>query len=406
MQVFVSHAPSDRDIAAGLRADLAQLGRQVSLDRGEPVGPRWWETVLQRVRRCDLFILVASPDAVRSPGCLTALRYAVSLRKPLLVLSAGQTPLPPEANGAPRFDPDGLSITERIPKLRGVLLSLPTAPPLPDPLPPDPAVPYLDPLRERLDEARLEPSEIRELLRQLRLRLRDEHERAAVWGLLVRMRTRTDLPQPVASEIEKVLAPGWQPDPERRVEKRYWDGQAWTTLVRHEGREFNERRVPPPEATWSGDPSPARPRAAAAAAAPMTSVAPAPVRTRRQVSAPRVSRKRLMAAGGGVVVVVVAIVVGVSLFGGASGDPTATARKFVDAVNVSDIKALEQVTCERDRDQASVLFLQSGLRLTLERVDDSADPPTFTVLATDAGASTIRRTYPVVEESGQWLVCQ
>ncbi|WP_026424083.1 toll/interleukin-1 receptor domain-containing protein [Actinokineospora inagensis] len=400
MQVFVSHAPSDRDVAAALRADLAQLGRQVALDRGEPTGAHWWDGVLHRVRRCDVFILVTSPAAVRSPGCLATLRYARALRRPVLLVSAAATGLPPEAETAPLFEPSGLDISQRIPKLRGALLALPPAPPLPDPLPLDPAVPYLDPIRQRLDEPQLDPTELRELVRQLRLRLRDEGERAAVWGLLVRMRARTDLPPPLAAEVEKVLAPGWQPDPERRVEKRYWDGQAWTTLVRHENREFNERRVPPPEATWSGDPVPARPRP----------TAPAPVKpvVSRPKVAPRLpSRKRLLVIGGGVVVVAAVVVSGVLIFSAGSADPTTTARDFVDAVNVADVSALQEVTCTQNRSRAADLFLRAGAHLSLERVDESADPPTFTVLATDsATTNTDRRTYSMVEESGKWLVCQ
>ncbi|GAA3049192.1 toll/interleukin-1 receptor domain-containing protein [Actinokineospora globicatena] len=397
MQVFVSHAPSDRDVAAGLRADLAQLGRQVSLDRGEPTGQRWWEGVLQRVQRCDVFVLVASPAAVRSPGCLATLRYARALRRPVLVVTAVATGLPADAETAPVFAPAGMEISERVPKLRGVLLALPAAPPLPDPLPPDPAVPYLDPIRQRLDEPGLEPAELRELLRQLRLRLRDEHERAAVWGLLVRLRARTDLPAPLAAEVEKVLAPGWQPDPERRVEKRYWDGQAWTTLVRHENREFNERRVPPPEATWSGDPTPARPR-------PTATARPA-AKSKAVVRAQ--DRTRLLVIGGGVVVIAAAVVAGFVLFDPTSADPTAAAREFVDAVNIADTTVLAQLTCERDRSRAAEIFLRPGARFTLESVDDTTDPPSFTILATDsATTATDRRTYPMVEESGKWLVCQ
>ncbi|PPK66843.1 TIR domain-containing protein [Actinokineospora auranticolor] len=404
MQVFVSHAPSDRDAAAALRADLAQLGRQVALDRGEPNGARWWETVLQRVQRCDVFVLVASPAAMRSPGCVATAKYAASLDRPVLVISAADVALPAELASAPVFTPGGLSITERIPQLRGVLLKLPAAPPLPEPLPPQPVVPYIEQLRERLEEPELAPEESRELLRQLRLRLRDEGERAAAWSLLVRMRTRPDLPAPVATEIEKVLAPGWQPDPERRVEKRYWDGMAWTTLVRHEGREFSERRVPPPEATWSGESAPAKPGRSRAAQTATPRPAAAPKPQRDPGSAP--DRGRMLLIGGVSVVVVGAAVAAFTLVGGKStSDPTSAARAFVDAVNVSDVDALGDVTCERDRARASTLFL--GVQLTLERVDDAADPPTFTVLASDPGGlGGDRRTYSLVKESGSWLVCR
>ncbi|MFC7616064.1 hypothetical protein ACFQV2_23915 [Actinokineospora soli] len=89
----------------------------------------------------------------------------------------------------------------------------------------------------------------------------------------------------------------------------------------------------------------------------------------------------------------------------ADDDPVKAARTFVDAVNVSDLDALRQVTCERDRANASSLFLTGGFRLTLERVNET-EPMSLTVLATDTrSGSTERVSYPLVQESGEWLVC-
>ncbi|MGH3863024.1 hypothetical protein, partial [Actinokineospora sp.] len=86
--------------------------------------------------------------------------------------------------------------------------------------------------------------------------------------------------------------------------------------------------------------------------------------------------------------------------------PITTARVFVDAINVQDNNALAGVTCERDHDRTDQLFLAGGFRLTLESVDPDADPPNFTVLATDLGSGGVdRRTYPLVKESGEWRVC-
>ncbi|MFC7616063.1 toll/interleukin-1 receptor domain-containing protein [Actinokineospora soli] len=269
MHVFVCHAAQDRDAAARLRADLAQVGRQVALDRGEPNGPQWWDTVLSRIRRCSVFVFLVSPDSIRSPGCLAELRYAAALGKPLAVARLRPAALPPELARAAVIDPGG-GTTERIPRLRDALDAFPDPGPLPQPLPPEPPVPYLDVYRSQLDQPALDPQHQLSILTDLRARLLDPGQRAGAWALLVRLRQRSDVSVPVSAMLEQVLAPGWQPDPERRVERRYWDGQTWTTLVRHEGREFNERRVPPPEATWAGD-------------------APVPVRTAR---APRASERR------------------------------------------------------------------------------------------------------------------
>ncbi|EWC60492.1 hypothetical protein UO65_4160 [Actinokineospora spheciospongiae] len=394
MQVFVSHASADRDAAARLRADLAQLGRQVALDRGEPVGVRWWEGVLHRLRQSEVFVLVLSPDSVRNPGCLAQIRYALALHRPVLLVPARPATPPPEVTDAPVFDPAGLG-AERVAKLRVALLSLPTTPPLPDPPPPEPPVPYLEPFRDRLADPRLGEAELRSIFRELRSRLRDEQDRAGVWALLVLLRARPDVPAAQAAELEEVLAPGWQPDPEHRVDRRYWDGQAWTTLVRHEGREFNERRVPPPEATWSGD-APARPR---------PSTPPRPP-GRGPAGHRPLGRRRWVWVGGTALLVAAVVVAGFLWFGDSTTDPRAVARQFVDSVNIGDTDGLVQVACEKVRPTVRTTFLGGGFHLTLESVDPGAEPPTFTVLATDASTDVSdRRTFPLVREAGEWRVC-
>ncbi|WP_156756285.1 TIR domain-containing protein [Actinokineospora pegani] len=386
MHVFVSHAAADREAAARLRADLAQLGRQVAVDRGEPVGPDWWPGVLHRLRNTEVFVLVLSPDSARSPGCLAQLRQALALRRPVLLVPARPADAPPEVADAPVFDPADLG-ADRVVKLRVALRSLPSTPPLPTPLPPDPPVPYLEPYRERILDTALTEPELRTVFHELRARLREDPDRARVWALLVLLRDRQDVPRPVAGELERLLAPGWQPDPEHRVERRYWDGAEWTTLVRHEGREFSERRVPPPEATWSG--SPRRPH--------LVDTPP-----RRPVR----GRRRWLWVSGAAVACVAAVAAGWLWFSGPGPTPASVARTFVDAVNVRDVAALSDVACERVRPHAESSFLGGGYRLTLESVDDEADPPTFTVLTTNEATGAVdRRTLPFVLESGEWRVC-
>ncbi|WP_258903756.1 TIR domain-containing protein [Actinokineospora sp. UTMC 2448] len=390
MHVFVCHAAPDRDAAARLRADLAQIGRQVALDRGEPNGPQWWDTVLSRIRRCGVFVFVVSPDSVRSPGCLAELRYAAALGKPLAAVRLGAAKFPAELADAAVIDAGG-STAERIPRLRATIDAFPPPGPLPQPLPPEPPVPYLEVYRSRLDQPVLDQTTQLSIMTDLRSRLLDPKQRAGAWSLLVGLRRRPDVAPPVAATLENILAPGWQPDPERRVERRYWDGQAWTTLVRHDGREFNERRTPPPETTWEAD-------------------TPAPAAHRR-ASAPRTTPRRktrwvlvglavaVTAAGGAVAALVLP---GVTA---ADDDPVKAARTFVDAVNTEDVADLRAVTCERVRGQAVDVFVDLG-PLTLEQVNESTDPVTFTVVTTNVvGGALEQRVFPLIRESGEWRVC-
>jgi hypothetical protein len=382
MQVFISHAAPDRDVAARLRADLAAMGRQVTIDGGESSGPRWWDGVLARIERCEAFLFVLSPASLRSPGCMAELRYALQLRRPTLTVRTQSMPVPAELAGTGLYDP-AIAGPDRVRLLRAAMLTLPAAQPLPVTLAARPLVPYLDGYRTQLEQPKLDRTSQHEMLGELRRRLREDAERTAVWSLLVRLRARADVAPGVAEELEKLLAPGWRPDPEGRVERRYWDGQAWTTLVRHDGREFNERRVPPPEATWSDGKAAATPGAA-----------------------PRRDRRLRLVAIAGTAVAGIAAAAYFLVDPEPTNPPITTARVFVDAINVQDNNALAGVTCERDHERTAQLFLAGGFRLTLESVDPDADPPNFTVLATDLGSGGVdRRTYPLVKESGEWRVC-
>jgi hypothetical protein len=378
MHVFVSHAASDREVVATLRADLATIGRQVLIDVGEPSGLRWWDGVLRRIQGCEAFIFVLSHASLASPGCMAELRYARMLRRPVLVVRVQPMSLPVELADVDVFDPARAG-ADHSRALRAALKSLPTRVALPDPLPRPPLVPYLDGYHEQLDLPALDRVSQHEILAELRRRLANGSERAAVWDLLIRLRARPDVAPGVSEQLEKTLAPGWWPDPDGRVERRYWDGQAWTTLVRHEGREYNERRAPQQAATWSAGST--------------------------TTSAPR-GRRWWWRVGAVAVVVVGLVVGGILYFGEAPERPTRTARVFVDAVNLLDVDVLTGVVCSRDRSLIAQEFGSGGYRLTLESVDDKVDPPTFTVLSTDLRTGDVdRRTYPLINESGEWRVC-
>ncbi|CRK56231.1 hypothetical protein [Alloactinosynnema sp. L-07] len=388
MQVFVSHAEPERDLAAKLRADLAGMGNQVAFDRGVSTGPTWWDGVLRRIQRCDAVIFVLSPDSLRSPGCMASVRYARQLRRPVLTVRAHPMAVPAELVDTEVFDPV-VAGADRARALRMALLSLPPAPHLPDPLPRPPLVPYLDAYFELLDQPSIERAEQHAMLAELRQRMRDQSEQAAVWSLLAQLRGRSDVAPGVAEELEKMLAPGWRPDPEGRVERRYWDGQAWTTLVRHDGREFNERRVPPPDASWPSQRIPAVTGTSAVAGA-----------------ASRIDRRKLLAGAVALVLAAGVVVGSVLFFREEPVSPIRTARVFVDAVNVQDTKALAGVTCASDKNRTDQVFLAGGFRLTLESVDGESDRPTFTVLATDMSTGGVdRRTFPLIQEDGEWRVC-
>ncbi|MGH3861520.1 TIR domain-containing protein [Actinokineospora sp.] len=404
MHVFISYSRRDQASITQLRADFERLGHQVWFDRQSHGGQQWWDEVLHHVRSCVVFVFALSPDSIRSSACLAELRYAAALRRPILPVMVRPVPRAdiPEGLGAGAVDYTERSAETAISLLKA-FNALPMAKPLASRLPLEPEIParYLHAYLERIDGDELAEKDQVELLDQLRTRLTDEDERTEVWNLLVRLRGRPGLTRPVADAIEDLLSPGWQPDPQGRFEARYWDGQAWTTLVVQNGQEFDDRGRPP-----RVDVEPRRP-------ADVTEILPrAPART---PDAPAIGPRRKKTfpwlVGAGVVVVAGGIAGGLLLLGGAGPDPGSAvhvARKFVDAVNTRDDQAMQQFVCTADLEKNRHLYgaFFDTANVTLESVDAHGDEPRFTILAArTVGNSSVTLSIPLADQNGEWRVC-
>ena len=72
--VFCSYARRDGNAVSALASDLEKLGQEVWFDQQLSGGQRWWETILEKIRRCDCFLMAVSSASVRSNG-MSAPRY-------------------------------------------------------------------------------------------------------------------------------------------------------------------------------------------------------------------------------------------------------------------------------------------------------------------------------------------
>ena len=411
MHVFVTHTRRDLPTITRLRSDLENIGHRVWSDCDAGGARRAWDDVLEHVRGCLLFVFAVSPETVRSPACLTELRYAQALRRPVLAVTVRPVrgdEVPDELTGVGTVDYAAPTAQTAI-ALRKAVNATPAARPLPARLPEEPAIPTstITDCEALLDGPELDPRTQSEVLARLRSRLADPDERAEVWRLLVRLRQREELVPRVASGVEHVLAPGWQPDPRDHYEARYWDGQAWTTLVWQNGREFTDRGRPPEVPV-----PPRRPevRVSAAPAKPVAVLAPrrgpAP---KEQEEPPRRGRRPLVLAG--VLVLAAGVTGGVLLFRGFGPDQVSanrTARNFVDAVNTHDQRTVTEYVCARDRTTNAHLYgaFFDRADVTLESVNASGTDPRFTILAArTAGTSSMRLSIPLEVENGEWRVC-
>ncbi|MFC5287956.1 TIR domain-containing protein [Actinokineospora guangxiensis] len=402
MHVFISYARRDQSSITQLRADFERFGHPVWFDQEHNGGQDWWDQVLRRVRDCQALVFALSPDSVRSAACVAELRYAIALRRPILavrVRPVDNDVIPVELRGAV------VEYADRTPESVIALLkafnALPVAKPVSGRLPAPPDIPtaYLNAYLARIDADDLSDLEQDELLQQLTERLGDAQERPAVWDLLVRLRGRPGLNPLVAARMERLLAPGWQPDPRGRFDLRHWDGQSWTTLVRHGGREFNDRNSPP------------RTSAHLPTVLEESSTDELPVAGgKHAVAAPRTRKSLPWLVGVGVLALAGGVTGGV-LWAGAGPDQESAnqvARNFVDAVNTRDEAALQRFVCDRDGVENAHLyrgFLETA-NVTLESVEVTGTDPRFTVLAArTAGNSSVKLRIPLAEENGEWRVC-
>lgn len=219
MTVFISYARADQAAAEQLRADVQRCHRDAWVDQELTGGQAWWRTILDHVRRCDVFLVVLSPQWMRSKACDLELRYAVAIGRPVLPVMVAR--VDPRLTPPAVADAQIVSYLERSPEatfaLRDALDTLPAAPPLPSPLPDEPAAPisYLHNVILKLNDPVLEPGDQRELWQQLRAALdeagEDPGERPELLELARRFRRRPDLVPELRGEVDDALGPAPAP---------------------------------------------------------------------------------------------------------------------------------------------------------------------------------------------------
>lgn len=211
-QIFISYARDDVKQIETLHEDLTHAGFDVFIDLELSGGREWWSSLLERIRRCDVFMPAVSATWLDSAACKLESDYAIDLDRavfPIFLDEASSKLLPASlaARQGVRFDEtDKRSILQLVADLH----ALPAPPPLPDPLPPAPPAPisYLRALHEKVAVTHeTSRSEQELLLVELRRRLGSGADQAELAILLERFRRRDDLNVYVAEAIDDLLAP-------------------------------------------------------------------------------------------------------------------------------------------------------------------------------------------------------
>jgi FHA domain-containing protein/TIR domain-containing protein len=218
-KLFVSYARNNKRAIDELVADLAILGYETWVDSSLRGGQDWWEVILRQIAACDGFVAIVSRDALSSEACRREFDWAEALEKPVLPVAVEPAPKALPGRFSRRQIVDYSEPGQRAAlKLAGGLTALPTAPPLPEPLPLPPRAPlsYLTELIDVVSAPELLTEEgQREIVHQLETALRsiDPDERQGARDILDRFRCRDDLDSDVgqlATQLTEVQV--LQPD--------------------------------------------------------------------------------------------------------------------------------------------------------------------------------------------------
>lgn len=209
--IFISYNRDSESIAKTLVNDCEALGHSVWFDQELSGGQAWWEQILERIRDCDVFILVTNPATLDSAACKREYGYAADLGKPILPILVSdevKVNLLPPALSRIQFVDYLKRDSDAAFRLARALADVPASGPLPNPLPQQPEVPvsYLGSLSDQIDtSSQLSYEAQSALVVDLKKGLRNSATSDDARTLLERLRSRRDLFAAIADEIDELL---------------------------------------------------------------------------------------------------------------------------------------------------------------------------------------------------------
>ena len=211
------------DVFAYARADLAAVrrltedvqlgGHQVWFDRDLHGGEDWWGRILERIRTCSVLVFALSQHSLRSQACRAELDYAEALGVPVLPIQVGAVESLATTRVARYQIIDGreqsAALGYRV--MSAIAEGAARRGPLPDPLPPEPEIPfaYLSAVGRQIAQPILRSTQQAAIIGQLRHALRDEDDedaRADARRLLAELRRHPECTYANAQEIDTILA--------------------------------------------------------------------------------------------------------------------------------------------------------------------------------------------------------
>lgn len=214
MALFISYSSRDANAVGELATALRRGGHELWIDDELSGGDAWWRAILGRIRDCDIFLAALSQNMLQSKACQAEMRYALALGKPILPVQVG--PLESmRANplaGRQVIDFQQRSIDSWLELDHAVRTKQAAAPPLPEPLPDEPAMPfgYLMRLSSQISESELSPQQQTLILAELSTALTDDGDdesvRRDISALLRQLRDRSDVTYRTRTEVDELLS--------------------------------------------------------------------------------------------------------------------------------------------------------------------------------------------------------
>jgi hypothetical protein len=212
MAIFLSYSRSDEHVIKQLVRGLQVLDTPVWSDLELAGGEVWWDKILEKIRTCDVFVFGLSDESLRSKACMAEFNYAMALGKPIVPVRVGSVEMD-LANPVGRLQvvvyrhDDAVAGFEMVAAVHAAEQRMR---PLPDPLPPEPPIPYahLRALASQIDMDELGQSTQIVVLEQLRRAIRDEDSekiRRQVLDMLRNLLKKPWITRLTDREIRKVL---------------------------------------------------------------------------------------------------------------------------------------------------------------------------------------------------------
>lgn len=373
MTLFVSHSSHDKAAIQNLLTALRDAHQAVWVDEKLGGGDKWWRTILEQIRGCEVFVFALSNNSLASKPCQAELRYAEALHRPILPVQVGPvdsmrvTPLAARQiieYRNPTVD-KGIQLVEAVHELKAKLQ------PLPSPLPDEPPVPfaYLMRLGTTLADPELSAHQQAELVSELKSGLNedgaDPAARRDIAALLCKLRDRADVTYRTRTSIDTLLA-----------------------SLEAEPSASTAERLPAPGTPAGPDP-----------VAVPTDVGPA---GGAEVGQRHRSRTKWLIAGGAAVAVVIAVVVAAVLLNRPKPGPAALS---LDSILVSDA---EINTITRTTNMTTTPDNQGETLKDVSKAVDVAPRscvgvlyPASDVTYEDSGEKDV--SWRALEDSGGWV---